>query len=151
MKYILILAAMMLAACQEEANDNGLGAQLFTVTRTISVGDAPHGMQKQGDFLYIAAAGDNQIEVIDLTSLEIVDRWSAPDTPLDIIASDMGWLVSAFRSDYLQSLDEKGAPTTMSWPVGSGPSLFSPDRGGDLAYIVSEFENTFSVFDRALL
>lgn len=150
MKFMLILAGILLAACQEEPAPSGLEGQPFNNARTIAVGDAPHGMQKKGDRLYIAAAGDDQIEVLDLKSFEIVERWPAPDTPLDIIESDMGWLVSAFRSDYLHYLGEGGEATTMSWPVGSGPSLFAPDRGGDLVYIVSEFDNTFTIFDRKI-
>lgn len=120
----------------------------FVVTETVAIGANPHGMQKVGDTLYIAAAGDDFIELLDLKTMTIMERWAAPDVPLDLVKAKGGWLVSAFRGDYLHLLDEAGNPTGQTWQVSGGPSLFNPDQGGDLTYIVSEMADTFTVFDR---
>ena len=121
----------------------------FEVTETVAIGANPHGMQKVGDTLYIAAAGDDFIELLDLKTMTITTRWPAPDVPLDLVRARGGWLVSAFRGDYLHLLDEAGNPTGQTWQVSGGPSLFNPDQGGDYTYIVSELADTFTVFDRA--
>lgn len=147
MRIIILIFSLLLISCQAEEITAGDG---FMVEAVIPVGANPHGMQKEGERLYIAAAGDDRIEVLDLKTRKIVERWDAPDTPLDLVKSLGGWLVSAFSSDYLHILDNAGRPTTMAWRVGAGPSLFAPDRGGDLAYIVSELNDTFTVFDRAM-
>lgn len=152
--FMIFLCSLFLsplaAGCQEsQILEPGEVADLqFVVTGTVPIGANPHGMQKRGDRLYIAAAGDDFIEVLDLNSMTITARWAAPEVPLDLVKAKGGWLVSAFSGDYLHLLDEDGIPTGETWLVGNGPSLFNPDRGGDLTYIVSELADTFTVFNR---
>ena len=122
-------------------------AQSFEVARTISTGAAPHGLQRVGDRLYVAAAGDDRIEVIDLASGEVLERWPAGSSPLDLVASGEGWLVSRFRSRHLASLDAEGKPAGDPLEVGEGPSLFAPRVVNGRAYIVSEMADRLSVID----
>ncbi|MEE8294475.1 MAG: hypothetical protein V3R64_02070 [Sphingomonadales bacterium] len=151
MKKLLFVVSFLFFGCQEnQISESGELADLvFEVTETVPIGTNPHGMQKVGDTLFIAAAGDDFIELLDLNTMTITARWAAPDVPLDLVKARGGWLVSAFRGDYLHLLDEEGNPTGETWRVGSGPSLYNPDQGGDLAYIVSELADKFSVFDRS--
>ncbi len=154
-----IFLSVFLVGCNEETlSDEGRGPDSvspkevpdlnFVVTDTVPIGANPHGMQRLGNNLYIAAAGDDFIEVLDLNTMEITNRWASPDVPLDLVKVNGGWLVSAFQGDYLHLLDEGGNATGQTWQVGGGASLFEPDEGGDLTYIVSEFADMFTVFDR---
>lgn len=150
MKKILFVVSFLIVGCQEGQLQPvpELEDLFFEVTNTAPIGANPHGMQRVGDNLFIAAAGDDFIEVLDLNTMEVTNRWPAPDVPLDLMKVEGGWLVSAFSGDYLHLLDEAGEASGQTWQVGSGPSLFNPDQGGALTYIVSEMADTFTVFDR---
>jgi len=124
-------------------------AQTFEVARTIPTGAAPHGMQRAGDRLYVAAAGDDRIEVIDLRSGEVLERWPVGPSPLDLVASGEGWLVSRFRGRHLAPLGADGGPAGEPIEVGEGPSLFAPRIVNGRAYIVSEMADRLSVIDTA--
>ena len=146
-----LLLILLLTACGAEPEEALEAPALeFQVAETYAVGAAPHGMQKQDNALLIAAAGDDKIEILDLESGAITARWDAPDTPLDLVTTPHGWLVTAFAGDYVHLLDTGGGATTMAWPVGKGPSLFAPDDGGEFLYVVSEFADAFTVFDREM-
>lgn len=122
-------------------------AQSFEVTRTIPTGAAPHGMQRVENSLYVAAAGEDRIEVIDLRSGEIQERWPVASSPLDLVASGDGWLVSQFRGRHLVPLAANGTPAGEPIEVGEGPSLFAPRIVDGRAYIVSEMADRLSVVD----
>ncbi len=119
----------------------------FEVIATMDVGANPHGMRIEGDIAYLAMAGDDAIAVIDLKTMTIARRWPVAGTPLDLIRGAGGWLVSAFRKDYLIELKGPDGSPGASWPVGKGPSLFAPRSVGGIAYIVSEFADRLTLFD----
>ena len=129
------------------AMSDGPPAPEFPMLQTIEVGANPHGMRIEGDKLYLAAAGDDAIEVVDLTLGTVVARWPVGDTPLDLIRTEGGWLVTTFSGKTLVWItDPDGLPGGI-WPVGKGPSLFVPRKVGNLAYVVSEFADQLAVFD----
>ena len=114
----------------------------FAVESTIEVGAAPHGIRfsGDGDTVYVALSGDGQIAVVDLTRSEVVERWEAGTTPLDLIATAEGWLVTQFTDSTLLRLDREGhrIPGGVV-EVGPGPSLFSPASVRDRAWVTLEF------------
>jgi len=121
--------------------------QEFRVAKTIATGAAPHGMQREGGRLYLAASGGDRIERIDLAAGEVDARWPVGGTPLDLVRSGDGWLVTQFGERHLIALGPDGAATGQSWDIGRGPSLFAPRRVDERAYVVSEFADRLTVFD----
>ena len=143
------LAAVGIAALVTAVSAMSDGPQPpeFPVLQTIEVGANPHGMRVEGDKLYLAAAGDDAIEVVDLKLGAVVARWPVGDTPLDLIRTEGGWLVTTFSGESLVRItDPDGAPGGI-WPVGKGPSLFVPRKVGSLAFVVSELADRLTVFD----
>ncbi|MFQ5347459.1 MAG: hypothetical protein ACE5ED_06400 [Rhodothalassiaceae bacterium] len=143
-RLVLVFLSLFLAIARADG-----GEARFPVVATIATGAAPHGMRIVGDRLYIAAAGADAIEVADLASGRIVERWPVAHTPLGLVRSPHGWYVTQFRGEALVALDDRGRPTGDSIPVGKSPSLFAPHKVGDLAYVVSEFADRLSVLDTA--
>lgn len=119
----------------------------FAVTHVIPVGRAPHGIRFSGDGLraYVALSGDGRIAVIDLRTMQIVDRIEVGGTPLDLFPVGTGddWLVTQFRSDYIARLREPNARLV----VGGGPSLFAPRAVGGRVVVSSELADTVTVID----
>lgn len=114
---------------------------------TVAVGRAPHGIRfsSDGARAFVALSGDDSIAVLDARTARVMEKVAAGQTPLDLVALDGGgWLVTQFRGEELITL---GAGTR--WNVGKGPSLFSPRTPGGMAYLVSEFNDTLTVFDLA--
>jgi DNA-binding beta-propeller fold protein YncE len=131
-----VLAAGALAGC------GGSGAGPFEIGSTIEVGAAPHGIRfsADGDTAYVALSGDGQIAVVDLPEERVVDKWSAGETPLDLIATTGGWLVTQFQDSTLIRLDADGnrLPGGII-EVGPGPSLFTPGAVRGKAWVTLEF------------
>lgn len=121
----------------------------FELLHTVEVGSAPHGIRIADGNAYIAVSGDDEIAVVDLESLEVKQRWPITKSPLDLVQTANGWLVAPFRDERLVELSNDTGQLLNEWPIGSGPSLFTPRRVGDLTYIVSEFADSFAVFDTA--
>lgn len=136
----LPLAFAWPVAAQEEVSGS-------PVLRTFSVGAGPHGMRVRDGRLHVAVSGDDAVEVVDLDTGKVVDRWPVPGAPLDLVPLGEGWAVTQFRGNELIALDAGGKPTGERWNVGDGPSLFAPRRVGPLAYLVSEFADRLTVFD----
>ncbi|MDH3733634.1 MAG: hypothetical protein OEU54_08870 [Gemmatimonadota bacterium] len=114
----------------------------FEIAATIEVGEAPHGIRfsGDGDTAYVALSGEGRIAVVDLRAETVVEKWDAGTTPLDLIQTADGWLVTQFRDSTLIRLDASGAAvpggTVM---VGAGPSLFTPDAVRGRAWVTLEF------------
>ena len=119
----------------------------FEVVATMDVGANPHGMRIEGNTAYLAMAGDDAIGVIDLETMTVTRRWPVAGTPLDLVRGAGGWLVSAFRQNYLIELEGEDGSPGATWPVGKGPSLFAPRTVDGIAYIVSEFADRLTLFD----
>jgi len=119
----------------------------FAVEATVAVGRAPHGIRfsSDGARAFVALSGDDSIAILDARVPRVIEKRAAGKTPLDLIALDGGdWLVTQFRGEELITLDG-----SVRWNVGKGPSLFSPRTPGGMAYLVSEFADTLTVFDLA--
>lgn len=123
---------------------------LFVELKEVKVGRAPHGSRLHDGKLYIAMAGEDEIWVLNGETLALEAKWPVPGVPLGLIKTDSGWLVAPFRAEgdqgYLLALDEEGKPGE-HFPVPKAPSLFSPYKTSDIAYIVSEFGDGLTLFD----
>ncbi len=137
-----ILLAISLLFSTAVAADTGI-----KVSKTYAVGAAPHGMRLDGETLLIALSGEDAIVRIDLESGEELSRWSVPGTPLDIIKSKNGWLVTTFQGEHLVELDGKTGEELTRWPVGKSPSLFTENLAAGLTHVTSEFADTLTIFD----
>ena len=118
----------------------------FTVTRTIEVGEAPHGIRfsDAGDTAYVALAHGRAMAVVDLRTMTVAGRIPAGESPLDAFRLPGGeWLVTQFDGDELITTGGSGR----HWRVGKTPTLFAPQAVGGLVYVVSEFADTLTVFD----
>jgi len=120
----------------------------FEVLRTLEIGQAPHGIRfsPDGSTAYVALSGDDEIAVVELATMQVVDRWPAGATPLDLVALDSGgWVVTQFRGDSVVSMETGGEPST--WSVGRSPSLFGARIVDGIAPLVSEFADELTLFD----
>lgn len=141
MRFIfLLITSLLLLVSSATAAD-------FDVLHNIDVGSAPHGVRVDNGKAYIAVSGNDEIAILDLNTLEITQRWPLPKVPLGIVKSSHGWLIAPFRDERLLEIDGSTGKHLKDWPVANGPSLFTPNKSGDLSYIVSEFGDTLTVFD----
>ena len=140
---VLATAAALLMSC--DTPPDAETAHAFEVIHTIDVGAAPHGIRfsDDGATAYVALSGDGQIAVIDLDDMTITERWDAGTTPLDLIATNDGWIVSQFRDSML--INPGAQPNAR--PIGAGPSLFTPEVVRGRSYIVSEFADELTALD----
>ena len=139
------LFLVLLVSCDAPPHD-GTSDVPFTVAANIEVGEAPHGIRfgDDGRTAYVALSGEGKIAVVDLERGAVVEKIDAGETPLDLVATASGdWVVSQFRGETLITPGGTKGP----WRVGKGPSLFTPQVVGSLAYVVSEFADTLTVFD----
>ena len=90
------------------ARSDGPPPPEFPGLQTMEVGANPHGMRVEGDKRYLAAAGDDAIEVVDLKLGAVVARWPVGDTPLDLIRTEGGWLVTTFSGESLVRITDPG-------------------------------------------
>lgn len=149
----LLLGLAAVGCASEERPPGGQAATApFNIEATIEVGEAPHGIRfsADGDTAYVALSGEGAIAVVDLTSSSVVEKWEAGTTPLDLIATSEGWLVTQFRDSVLLRLDAGGARILDGViPVGSGPSLFTPGSVRDRAWVALEFADGLVEVDLA--
>ena len=142
-----LLAACAAAGCTAWLPAPGARPAAFTVEAIVAVGRAPHGIRfsSDGARAFVALSGDDSIAILDAQSLRVIEKRAAGQTPLDLVSLDGGnWVVTQFRGDELITLDGP-----LRWRVGKGPSLFAPRTPGGKAYLVSEFDDTLTVFDLA--
>lgn len=112
------------------------------VDATIEVGEAPHGIRfsADGDTAYVALSGEGRVAVVDLAAGRPVEKWEAGTTPLDLIATSEGWLVTQFRDSTLIRLDRSGQRIPGGViAIGAGPSLFAPDIVRGRTWVTLEF------------
>ncbi len=144
---VLILVFLLTVAAPPEAQPRGGAPAGFAVTHTIPVGRAPHGIRfsRDGWRAYVALSGEGRVAVIDLRTMQVVDRIDVGGTPLDLFAVGTGddWLVTQFRSDHIARLGGDSARLV----VGGGPSLFAPRAVGGQVAVSSELADTLSVID----
>jgi len=144
---VLLLAAAFTAAGTAAAQQDKAPAEAVTVEARIETGAAPHGMRLKDGMLYLAAAGDERIEVIDPDRGAVEARWPVDGAPLDLAPSKDGWLVTQFARKHVVALDAAGKPTGERWAVGESPSLFAPRVVDGRAFAVSEGGDRLTVFD----
>ena len=107
------------------------------------MGAAPHGIRfsPAGDSAYVALSGDDQIAVIDLSSNQVVNRFAAGETPLDLLAVGDHWLVTQFQGSTLVRTDGG------IQEVGRGPSLFTSHPVDGRHWVTSEFADRLTEVD----
>ncbi len=141
---VLLVAVWGAFAACGEASDDATSDGVYRIVSTLEVGEAPHGIRFSagGDTAYVALSGEGRIAVVDVAARSVAAKWPAGTTPLDLIQTRDGWLVSQFRDSTLITLDRSGAivPDNV-WGVGAGPSLFTPSGVRGHAWITSEFSD----------
>lgn len=97
---------------------------LFSIERnklvrqaTVAVGPLPRGLRysKEGDQLFVAVAGADEVAAIDVAARKVVRRWPAPREPRELaLSADGRWLaVASSRSGQVRCIDLK--THTMHW------------------------------------
>jgi DNA-binding beta-propeller fold protein YncE len=139
---VLAVLAIGAAACADTASR-------FEVLTTIEIATAPSGIRfsDDGDTAFVALPRAGAIAVVDLDRAEVVDRWETGGTPIDLLPTGRGWLVSNFGDSTLALLDPDGRPAGEPIVVGPGPSLFTLEAAWGLSYIASQFANRLTAID----
>jgi DNA-binding beta-propeller fold protein YncE len=124
----------------------------FRVTHTLKVGRAPHGIRfsPDGQKALVVLAGEGKVAVVDLGPMKVLTKLPAGKAPLDLVALNQPgqWAVSQFATGTsLIGMSETQQPALGPWPVGKGPSLFTPDTVQGKTYITSEFADELTLFD----
>jgi YVTN family beta-propeller protein len=123
------------------------------VTGIISTGTAPRGMaiDKRRARIYVAASGDDRIEVIDLLKEEITGRLSLNfmDRPVELaLTPDGRMLVSVNEgSNTISIIDAVSLYEIIRIRVGEKPAWVAIDPSGLKAYIINSLANSISVVD----
>ncbi len=145
-EFVVPVLLLTVSASLQSQTQSGAPAG-FAVTHTIPVGRAPHGIRfsRDGSRAFVALSGEGRIAVIDLRTMQVVDRIEVGGTPLDLFPVGTGdnWLVTQFRSNHIARLGGDSARLV----VGGGPSLFAPRAVGGRVVVSSELADTLSVID----
>lgn len=144
MRLAIILYTLVLATVSSPSISAETG---ITVSKTFPVGAAPHGMRLDGNTILVALSGEDAVVRINLQTGQEISRWPVEGTPLDIIRSKNGWLVTTFQGEHLIELDKETGKEISRWHVGKSPSLFSENMAAGYTHVVSEFADTVTVFD----
>jgi YVTN family beta-propeller protein len=123
------------------------------VSDTIAVGVGPIGVafRPDGATAYIANAGADTVNVIDVASGTVTATIPVGYHPIGVAFAPDGATayVANFNSDTVSVIDVASGTVTNTIPVGDGPHsvAFTPD--GNTAYVTSVNGNTVSVIDVA--
>ncbi len=127
--------------------------KIMQVIGTISTGRKPKGMaldQRRGR-AYVAAFGDDAIEVIDLTEGKIIGRIALNfgDEPIDLaLTPDGRTLVSVnYGSNTVSIIDAVSEFEVRKINVGERPVSAVVDTLGFKAYVMNSLSNSLSVVD----
>ncbi|MFQ5709677.1 MAG: MBL fold metallo-hydrolase, partial [bacterium] len=123
----------------------------FRVRKILDVGKAPHqiSFSADGRTAYVAAAGSNQIAVVDVASLTVARTLAVDHTPLGVVElpGSAQLAVSQFQSDRLQRLSLQGTDEIHSLVTGAGPSLFAGPLPENRFLISAERANRLWLLD----
>jgi YVTN family beta-propeller protein len=123
------------------------------VVSVIPTGASPGGMAIDAarGRAYVAIAGEDAVEVIDLLDVRLIDRLSLAggDAPVDLaISSDGRTLLSANSgSNTVSILDPVSRIEKNRVRVGNGPRSLLLDRTGRKAYVFNAMSDSISVLD----
>jgi len=123
-------------------------AQVFDV---IATGRGPAGLalDQRGRKVYVALAGDDGVEVIDVLAGRITERirLTPGDEPVALaLTPDGSTLLSANRgSNTVSLIDPVSRFERRKIDVGSGPRFIVLDRAGRRAFVFNELSNSVSV------
>lgn len=142
----VLLAALAIgpAACTDSSSSSR-----FEVLTAIDIAAAPHGIRfsDDGDTAFVALPREGAIAVVDLDRGEVVDRWETGGSPIDLLPTGRGWLVSNFGDSTLAPLDPDGQPAGDPIVVGRAPSLFTAEPVWGLSYVASQFADRLTAID----
>jgi YVTN family beta-propeller protein len=119
----------------------------------IATGNRPSAMalDQRTRRLYVAVAGEDTVEVIDVMAGRIADRirLTPGDQPVALaLTPDGRTLLSANRGSNTVSVIDPGARAeVLKIPVGNGPRFVTLDRAGRRAFVFNTLSNSISVID----
>ena len=119
----------------------------------IATGDRPSSMalDQRARKLYVALAGEDVVEVVDVMAGRIADRirLTPGDEPVALaLTLDGRILLSANRGSNTVSVIDPGARAEiLKIPVGNGPRFIALDRAGRRAFVFNTLSNSVSVID----
>ena len=124
--------------------------QVFDV---IATGNRPSSMalDQRTRKLYVALAGEDTVEVIDVTAGRSADRirLTPGDEPVSLaLTPDGRTLFSANRgSNTVSVIDTAARAEVLKIPVGNGPRFVTLDRAGRRAFVFNTLSNSVTVID----
>ena len=125
------------------------------VIQVIHTGTGPKGMalDQRNGLVYVAAAGDDTIEMISIATLEIIGRIRLPsgDEPSEIaLTPDGRKLLSAnYGSGTVSIINTRSMSENERLVLDPDPAWIVMARDGRTAYVLHTMSNTISVVDVA--
>ena len=125
------------------------------VVGVLATGRGPLGLaiDKIGERLYIAASGDDEVEIVDVRAGRIINRvkLNNGDSPQELaLTPDKRLLLATDKgSDAVSVIDTSSMIERSRIPVGQGPVSIIMDSAGRRAYVFNSISNTISVIDVA--
>ncbi len=119
----------------------------------IPTGAAPAGMALDPNRrkVYVAASGDDAIQILDILEGAVVDRLNLTpgDSPLELALTPDGRSLLSVNSgsNTVSVIDPSGPVELGRIPVGVGPRSLLVDRTGRRAYVFNASSDTVSVLD----
>lgn len=119
----------------------------------VAAGREPKGiaLDQRQKRVYAAMAGDNDVEVIDITTQDTLNRirLNLGDEPQGLALSPDGRTLLAVNagSNTVSVIDTALLLETARIPVGNGPNAILMDRTGRRAYVFNTLNDTVSVID----
>lgn len=126
------------------------------VVNVIATGTGPRGIALDQDLrrAYVALAGDDAVDVIDVSADEIIHRirLATGDRPQEpAVTNDGRLLMTANKgSDTVSIIDPISFIETDRISVGKGPNAVLIDEAGRRAYVFNTLADTISVIDLAV-
>jgi YVTN family beta-propeller protein len=123
------------------------------VTNVVASGRSPYGlaMDPQVARAWVALAGQDQIDVVDLSRAESISRipMRGGDEPraMQMLPDRRTLLVANFRSQTAAFVDAFTTQELARVPVGDGPWSITLQRGGNRAFVMNRRSNNFTVID----
>ncbi|MBU0682471.1 MAG: beta-propeller fold lactonase family protein [Proteobacteria bacterium] len=114
----------------------------------VPAGSSPDGLLVDGDYLYVAEQGANNIGIFDLDSRQVVKRLAVGFTPRRLLKKDNTLYVSNSRSNSVSLVLVRQQRVVRSIAVGSTPlEMAAADRSKWL-YVAAQDGGVISVIDQ---
>ncbi len=121
----------------------------------MATGRGPLGLaiDQVGERLYVAASGDDEVEIIDVRAGRIINKvkLNNGDSPQELaLTPDKRLLLATDKgSNTVSVIDTSSMIEQSRIPVGQGPVSIIMDSAGRRAYVFNSISNTISVIDVA--